>query len=110
MCKNYYKKHYNIRAQTQQINNYIFYINIVCLLPKEQSRASTCCYSADVQLWCLQGDASDSCFKHMFILSSVSAHICRCSYTNKSIISNVKVLKCFFLKSAQPVQTSFTAC
>lgn len=100
MSKNSLKKHYNIREQTQQINNYIvIYIRIVWLLPEEQSRASTCCDSADVKLWRLQGDASDSCFKHMFILSSVSAHICRGACTNKSIISNVKLLKCYgFLK------------
>lgn len=102
MSKNGLKKHCNIREQTQQINNYIvIYIHIVRLLPEEQSRASTCCDSADVKLWRLQGDASDSCFKHMFILSSVSAHICRGACTNKSIISDVKLLKCFcFLKLA----------
>ena len=45
--------------------------------PEEESRPSSCSHGVDVQLWCLQGDSSCGRLKHMFILTSVSTHICR---------------------------------
>lgn len=46
-------------------------------LPEEEPRSSSSRDSIDVQLWSLQCDSSDSRLKHMFILTGVTAHVCR---------------------------------
>lgn len=54
----------------------IYFNNRNTQSPEEESRSSSSRNSIDVQLWSLQCDSSDSRFKHVFILTSIAAHVC----------------------------------